>query len=187
MALVKNWRQHARSEALPEVYGKKADEDGSVQKWDDRETRKSEMQDLESEGPEEVEPEVPEVEEGPKLGDAYRRAKRSPYLLTLKMLMESTNLVSSMLYTVEAFQRSRLEPLTASCGGSALASRPKLRLSHVQVPVQSFECPVDPSSLSECGPDISMQLFCEADVGAVGSCDLQDELDNCGDFDVYRR
>ncbi|CAE7555084.1 Tspear [Symbiodinium natans] len=80
-----------------------------------------------------------------------RQLMRSPLVLALQMLLESTNLVSSLLYTVE------VPVLDRDCP----ADFPAL------------------NALPFCDGSVAMDALCEADRQVEGDCRPTGELDNC--------
>ncbi|CAE7201287.1 TSPEAR, partial [Symbiodinium sp. KB8] len=103
--------------------------------------------------------------------------KKSKYVLAVKMLLESGNLLSSMLYAMEAHQRAILVGFSAQCGEGTL------------MPLKSSECPsrAETAELPACRAFLAASALCEADAEADdGGCVVPKELDNCADFDVYK-
>lgn len=106
--------------------------------------------------------------------------KDRPWFLAMCMLLESMNLVSSTLYVVEAHQRAVLRELSVTCSGGV-----------VLVPVFAADCPTSHSVLNgmnNCDAALAPGETCEADAFAAGgaNCDSLMELQNCGEYDVYR-
>lgn len=101
--------------------------------------------------------------------------------LALLMIGESTNLVSSLLYTVDAFQRATIVADYTQCGDAVL------------VPIMTSECPTAESiqnMLPVCDEFLSIGSLCEADAEAQASdstCMVLDNIDNCDRYDVYRK
>ncbi|CAK9096922.1 unnamed protein product, partial [Durusdinium trenchii] len=105
-----------------------------------------------------------------------RRIRRSCHVLTLNMVLESGNLVSSLLYVLGAYQRSTLMGFTAACGSGLL------------MPVRSRECPNESEilALPTCHQGLLTEAFCEADIQVpMPGCHVSRELDNCGRYDIY--
>eukprot|EP00439_Symbiodinium_sp_Y106_P026634 s4007_g3.t1 len=93
------------------------------------------------------------------------------------MLLESGDLVSTMLYVMEAHQHASLVGFSVQCGAFTL------------MPLKSSQCPsmAETEELPACRASLGLNAVCEADV-EVGdeSCSVAKELDNCRDFDVYK-
>lgn len=100
-----------------------------------------------------------------------RVIRRSPYVLALNMVLESGNLVSSLLYVTEAYQRSALIGFSSACGSGLL------------MPLMAWKCPSETAALylPVCHSNLGLGEWCEAD-GETASvdCQVQSELDNCG-------
>lgn len=105
-----------------------------------------------------------------------RVIRRSPYVLALNMVLESGNLVSSLLYVTEAYQRSALIGFSSACGSGLL------------MPLMAWKCPSETAALylPVCHSSLGLGEWCEAD-GETASvdCQVQSELDNCGKYDIY--
>ncbi|CAE7367414.1 TSPEAR [Symbiodinium sp. CCMP2456] len=105
---------------------------------------------------------------------------KSPYILAVKMLLESGNLLSTMLYAMEAHQRAILVGFSAQCGEGTLMP---LKISECRSWAETAEL----AELPACAAFLGVNALCEADAEADdGSCMVPKELDNCGDFDVYK-
>ncbi|CAE7687116.1 Tspear [Symbiodinium sp. CCMP2456] len=107
----------------------------------------------------------------------------SPKLLALKMILESTNLVSSMMYTVEAYQRATRMTFTVQCVDN-----------NILMPADPTECleVANFNTLPWCSADVLLGSLCEGDEAEADMCPLNRELDNCEDasgfaHDLYRR
>ncbi|CAE7935641.1 Tspear [Symbiodinium necroappetens] len=94
------------------------------------------------------------------------------------MFLESGNLVSTMLYAVEAFQRATLVDFSVACGSAVL------------MPLTSAHCPSTSEilQLPLCDSTLSLNTLCEADAEVLtDNCQVFSPLDNCKHYDVYRK
>ncbi|CAE7334012.1 Tspear, partial [Symbiodinium sp. CCMP2456] len=107
-----------------------------------------------------------------------RKLKRSRQLFAATMFLESGNLVSTMLYAVEAFQRATLVDFSVACGSAVL------------MPLTSAHCPSTSEilQLPLCDSTLSLNTLCEADAEVLtDNCQVFSPLDNCKHYDVYRK
>lgn len=97
--------------------------------------------------------------------------------LSFMVLIESTNLISTLLYTLESYQRAAIVDLYETCGGFTL------------IPVMPDMCPSQSvlPNLRPCHYGLSELELCEADSEVPGTCQVSIDIDNCGNYDVYQK
>ena len=109
-----------------------------------------------------------------------RRMKRSSRMLAISMLLESGNLISTMIYALEAHQRHTLMSFSVPCGAP-----------RILMPLRSWECPsmTETLALPLCQASLSVNTLCEADAEVQASdsdCRVANQLNNCERYDVYK-
>lgn len=113
--------------------------------------------------------------EPPKNCPRFIPQGKAHFWLAFTMVLESTNLISGMLYCLEGYQRAAVADLHVECGSATL------------IPVLPEQCPDSLSHLPACDLGMANLALCEADPEDRSTmCPVSVEIDNCGKFDVYQ-
>ena len=113
--------------------------------------------------------------EPPKNCPRFIPQGKAHFWLVFTMVLESTNLISGMLYCLEGYQRAAVADLHVECGSATL------------IPVLPEQCPDSLSHLPACDLGMANLALCEADPEDRSTmCPVSVEIDNCGKFDVYQ-